>query len=203
MASRLLYLVRHGEAEELGTEVDDGALTELGKQQSKLIGERLGEVPFNAIYHSTLRRAVQTTELIAEYLHDVPIYPSDLLRDCIPSVPDRDLLSPAHAEFLDGLSQTALTEGPVRAAQAIERYAVATGEDQRTLIVTHNFLIGWFVRHALDAPSWRWMGLNQYNCALTIILYRPGRPSSLVSYNDMGHLSPSLRGLEHPPELRV
>jgi hypothetical protein len=33
----------------------------------------------------------------------------------------------------------------------------------------HNFVIGWFVRHVLDAPEWRWMGLNQFNAALTIL----------------------------------
>lgn len=35
--------------------------------------------------------------------------------------------------------------------------------------MTHNFLIGWFVSQALGAPPWRWMGLNQMNCALTVI----------------------------------
>jgi hypothetical protein len=27
----------------------------------------------------------------------------------------------------------------------------------------------YLVRHALDAPTWRRMGLNQFNCALTIL----------------------------------
>jgi len=64
------------------------------------------------------------------------------------------------------------------AAAAIERHAVTADEDRHELIVTHNFLIGWFVRHALAAPDWRWLGLNQGNCALTVILYRPDRPAS-------------------------
>jgi probable phosphoglycerate mutase len=41
------------------------------------------------------------------------------------------------------------------------RLAVATDTDRCELLVTHNFVIGWFIRHVLAAPWWRWMGLNQ------------------------------------------
>jgi broad specificity phosphatase PhoE len=203
MANRLLYLVRHGEPEDLETEWEDAALSDLGRQQARLLGERLRGVPFAAVSHSPLRRAAQTAELIAESLPGVPVSPSELLADCVPSAPDRDLLPPAWAEFLDGLPAAERTQGPARAAAAVERYAGPAGEDRRELVVTHNFLIGWFVRDAMDAPAWRWLGLNQYHCALTVVLYRPGRPSSLVGYNDVGHLPPALRGTDHPPELRV
>jgi serine/threonine-protein phosphatase PGAM5 len=75
--------------------------------------------------------------------------------------------------------------------------------DTHELIVTHNFLIAWFVRHALDAPPERWVGLNQGNCALTVILYRSGRPPSLMAFNDMGHLPSRLRWTGFPPEQHV
>lgn len=35
------------------------------------------------------------------------------------------------------------------------------GDDVHELVITHNFLIGWFVAHALHAPDWRWIGLNR------------------------------------------
>jgi len=152
-----------------------------------------------------LRRATQTTSLIAEYLPNVPVNASKLLNDCVPSVPDQHTLSPAHVAFFESLSEAERTHGPVQASAAIARFAItAAGDgdgDQHELIVTHNFVIGWFVRHALDAPDWRWMGLNQFNCGLTIILYRPDRPAALVSFNDIGHLPPSLRGAAPPLEL--
>jgi hypothetical protein len=50
--------------------------------------------------------------------------------------------------------------------------------------VTHNFLIGWLVSQAMGAPPWRWLGLNQMNCALTVIAYQPGLPAGLISFND-------------------
>ena len=48
--------------------------------------------------------------------------------------------------------------------------------------------LGWFVRHVLDAPVWRWIGLNQDNCAITIVQWESGRPPTLVGFNDTGHL---------------
>ena len=49
-------------------------------------------------------------------------------------------------------------------------------------------MIGWFVRHVLDAPVWRWIGLDQANCAITIVQWESDRPPTLVSFNDTGHL---------------
>ncbi|MEK8109093.1 hypothetical protein NKG94_38720 [Micromonospora sp. M12] len=54
-------------------------------------------------------------------------------------------------------------------AEAVRRFAgpVSEGpageEPVRELVVTHTFLIGWLVRHALDAPERRWLGLNSHN----------------------------------------
>ena len=102
--------------------------------------------------------------------------------------------------------------GAARARAAIQQFAgppegagggqpepgPETAADVHELIVTHNFLIGWFIRHALHAPDWRWIGLNQQNCALTVILYRPGLPPSLVSFNDAAHLPDQLRWTGFP-----
>jgi probable phosphoglycerate mutase len=71
------------------------------------------------------------------------------------------------------------------------------------LVVTHNFLGGWFVRAAYDAPAWRWLGINLANAALTVIRYAPGRPASVLLLNDMDHLPGALRWTGMPPELRV
>lgn len=76
-------------------------------------------------------------------------------------------------------------------------------EDRHELVITHNFLIAWLVRQALDAPAWRWLGLNVCNAALTVIRYAPGRTPSLLAFNDMSHLPPDLRWTGFPPELRV
>jgi probable phosphoglycerate mutase len=95
--------------------------------------------------------------------------------------------------------------GPQLAQAALARFTGPVDGDQprHELIVTHNFLIGWLVRAALDAPKWRWMGLNHADAALTVIRYAPGRPASALFYNDLGHLPAELRWTGFPPGLRI
>ena len=107
----------------------------------------------------------------------------------------------AHLEFLAAFPAEALAEGPARAAAALERFAQPSDEDCRELLITHNFVIGWFVARAMGVRTW--LGINQYHCGLTVIAYRPDRPPALVCHNDVGHLPPSLRGTEFPDALRV
>jgi hypothetical protein len=66
-----------------------------------------------------------------------------------------------------------------------------------------DILIGWFVRHALSAPDWRWLGLNQCNGALTAIRYSAEWMPSVLTFNDMCHLPPELRWTGFPPGLRL
>jgi len=193
--SRFLYLVRHGEAD------DDGALTEAGQRQASAAGERLRNIRFSAIRHSPMQRAEETAELIGGYQPGVPVGASGLLSDYLPPVSGHPELPPAYARLVDSYSPDERIEGAELAAAAIRRYARADGPGGSELLVTHNFLIGWFVRHALDAPDWRWLGLNQCHCAITVILYRTGRPASLVSFNDVSHLAPRLRWTGFPAEL--
>jgi len=193
--SRFLYLVRHGEAD------DDGALTEAGRQQSSAAGERLRNVRFSAIRHSPEQRAEETADLIADCLPGVPVGPSGLLGDYLPPVCGQPELPPPYAGLIGGYSPEERSEGAELATAAIQRYARPTGQESSELIVTHNFLIGWFVRHALDAPDWRWLGLNQCNGGLAVILYRTGMPASLITFNDVGHLPQPLRWTGFPAEI--
>jgi probable phosphoglycerate mutase len=190
-------MARHGEAG------DDGLLTEAGKRQAELLGQRLDHVPFSAIGHSPLPRAAATAAAVADALPKVPVHSTDLLGDYVPFAPDRAELPPVYADFMDAFSADELAEGPPLAQAALSRYTGPAEQDTYELVVTHNFLIGWFVSQALDAPPSRWLGLNQGNCGLTVLLYRTGRPPSLVVFNDMGHLTPELRWTGFPQDLRA
>jgi probable phosphoglycerate mutase len=198
MASRFLYLVRHGEA------TGDGALSQDGERQARLAGERLRHIPLAAIYHSPRPRAVRTAQIIAECTTGVPTQMSALLDDYIPSDLDLAALPPAFARFVGAYSPDERADGARTAAAALERFAgPETGEaDSHELLVTHNFQIGWFVRDALGAPDWRWLSLNQQNAALTVILYQPGMPPALVCFNDAAHLTRPLRWTGFPAALR-
>ena len=203
MANRLLYLARHGESEATHAgDPEDGELTEIGRQQSELLGTRLEGIPFSAIHHSPLRRAVQTAEIVAEHLPGVPLLASALLEECIPAVPDRQSLTSSQAEFFDQLPAQVVAAGPGQAAAAIQAYASPVAEGRRELVISHGNLINWFVARALEAPDQAWLRMVDYNCALTVIMYTPDR-TRLISYNDMGHLPSSMRGTEYPMEARI
>lgn len=200
MASRFLYLVRHGEAAE------GGGLSDAGEEQARRTGERLKNLRVDRIHHSPLPRAAQTARLIAGWLPGVPVAESAVVGDYIPADLDPAVLPPSHARLVNGYTIAERSEGAALARAAIGQFAGPPGEgpddDVHELIVTHNFLIGWFIAHALHAPDWRWIGLNQQNCALTVILYRSGLPPALVSFNDAAHLPDQLRWTGFPAQLR-
>lgn len=199
--SHYLYLVRHGEQQDAEHGLPDGPLSPRGVRQASLIAERLGGVPFTRVLHSPLRRAAETAEIMAERLPALEPEPSNLLFDCIPSGPDADLPK-SFESFFGAVTEAEIEAGRAQMADAVAEFFTPVRGDRHELLITHNFVIGWFVRHVFDAPAWRWMGINQANCGLTIISVRPARPPVLVVHNDLGHLPVELRtGLPEPQPL--
>lgn len=196
MAKRWLHLVRHGEA------IDDGDLSPTGRDQARRLAERLATVPLTRIHHGPLPRATQTAEMVAASMPGVPVRAVDILGDYVPPVPEPATLPGPYARFLAAVTAEEFADGATRADAAIEAYARPAEVDTHELIVTHSFLVGWFVRHALDAPAGRWLGLNPTNCGLTTILYRSDRPPALVTFNDQSHLPPGLRWTGFPAHMR-
>ncbi|MFJ3218860.1 histidine phosphatase family protein [Kitasatospora sp. NPDC086801] len=207
-ATRYLYLTRHGEAAP-----DGSGLTADGRRQAVLLGRRLADRPIAAVHHGPLPRAAQSARLIAEQLgggRSAAPGPTvcEEAGDYLPHVPERhELLADSADYLLDFLAEPTAeerTHGQELARRAVQRFTgpVAGGEDRHELVVTHAFLIGWLVRHALDAPAWRWLGLNSCNAALTVIRYTPGRPSAVLLHNDMRHLPDELCWTGFPPEAR-
>ncbi|MFD5641079.1 histidine phosphatase family protein, partial [Streptomyces anulatus] len=129
--------------------------------------------------------------------------------DNIPYLPRREELPAESADEtlarLAGFPAAEREQGPGLAREAVARFTgtVEGDEPRHELLVTHNFLAGWLVRAALDAPDWRWLGINHANAALTVIRYAPGRPPALLLFNDTGHLPAELRWTGLPPELHV
>ncbi|WP_327251816.1 histidine phosphatase family protein [Streptomyces sp. NBC_01244] len=203
-ATRYLYLVRHGEAVS-----EEGGLTEDGRRQAVLLGRRLRDVPLAAVHHGPLPRARQTARLIGEQLENVPLHVSDVAGDYVPHLPARQELPADSADlflrFLADVTEEERARGPVLARRALDLFTgpVDGEEDRHELVVTHNFLVAWLVREAMDAPRWRWLGLNHANAALTVIRYAPGRPACVLVSNDMRHLPPELRWTGFPSELHV
>ncbi|MFK0047682.1 histidine phosphatase family protein [Streptomyces sp. NPDC090741] len=203
-ATRYLYLVRHGEASS-----EESGLTEGGRRQAMLLGQRLRGIPLAAVHHGPLPRAEQTARLIGDQLKNVPLRVSEVAGDYVPYMPVREELPAESADFflrfLAGATEEERENGPALARQALDIFTgpVDGEEDRHELVVTHNFLVAWLVRDAMHAPQWRWLGLNHGNAALTVIRYVPGRPASVLISNDMRHLPPELCWTGFPPEVHI
>ena len=190
--SRYLYLVRHGEQVDAEFGLPEGPLSERGEEQASLIADRLASVRFDAAYTSPLQRAIDTAGVITERLGLPEATPSALLMDCIPSGPEADMPA-AFEPFFGGITEEEIAAGQAQMTDALGEWFAPSREDRHELLITHNFVIAWFVREVFGASAWRWMGINQANCGLTIIRVRSAKPPDLLTHNDLGHLPPSLR----------
>ncbi|MEU1735147.1 histidine phosphatase family protein [Streptosporangium sp. NPDC020145] len=202
MTTRHLYLVRHGAADAFGE------LTDTGRRQVGLLGERLAGVPVDVVWHSPLPRAVASARELARRLPGVPVIEAAELVDHVPYVPTAAETPPSWAGFFDGYDDAEAASGQSLAEALVARFAKVTGSAARAprstheVLVTHAYPIAWLVRHALDAPPSRWLGLNSANTALTVIEYRDGLPPTIVMFNDMSHLPPDLRWTGFPEGVR-
>lgn len=190
--SHLLYLVRHGEQQDAEHGLPDGPLSARGKRQAKAIAERLGGVPFTGAWHSPLQRAQETARIMTKSMPSLTVQPSALLFDCIPSGPTPDMPH-VFEPFFGAISAEQIEAGQAQMADAVAEWLAPSREDRNDLLITHNFVIAWFVREVFNAPAWRWMGINQANCGLTIIRVRSAKPPVLIAHNDLGHLPAELR----------
>jgi probable phosphoglycerate mutase len=194
---RILYLARHGEASD--------SLTDAGRAQAQLMGERLASMSLTEVFHSPVKRAAETASLVSASLKDVPVSVSPLVGDYLPYAPSAAELAPEFATValahVADYSTQQHEVGPGLASRAIEEFTAPVS--RADLIITHSQIVCWFVRAALGAPAARWLGINAANAALTVIQYRPGWPPVLVAFNDQSHLPPALRWTGFPEERRA
>lgn len=200
MTIRYLYVIRHGDADPFGR------LTETGREQAGLLGERLAHTPLDAVWHSPLPRSADSAREIAAHLRPgTPVAEAAELVDHIPYVPGPEEMPSSWIPFFDGYDADEAESGHRTARSLITRFASAPADregDVHELLVTHAYQIAWLVRDALDAPAARWLGLSSANTALTLIEYRQGLPPGVVMFNDMSHLPTRLRWTGFPGSAR-
>lgn len=202
MPARHLYLARHGAADPFGT------LTRTGQRQARLLGQRLANSAVDVVWHSPLPRAAASAFEVARHLPGIPVLEAPELVDHVPYVPHADETPPSWVGFFDGYTRADAAAGQRAAHRLVCRFGglTATGSrpavDTHELLITHAYPIAWLVRHALDAPARRWLGLESANAALTLIEHRSDLPPTLVLFNDMSHLPTELRWTGFPDHAR-
>jgi probable phosphoglycerate mutase len=196
--TQYLYLVRHGEHVDAEHGLTDGPLSPRGRRQAELLAARLGGLPLTSAWFAPSRSATETAGIVGARLPSTTPKPSALLFDCVPSGP-----GPETPRAFDGwfasVTEAEIEAGRAQMADAFDEFVVPGSHDRHDLLITHNFVIASFVSKAMDAPEWRWLGLTQAHCGLTVLRVRPGRPVTLVAHNDLAHLPVELRtGLVEP-----
>ncbi|XP_077507530.1 serine/threonine-protein phosphatase Pgam5, mitochondrial-like isoform X1 [Amblyomma americanum] len=187
MATRYLYLVRHGEFNVYEQLDSDRTLTKLGRQQAELTGQRLKQlgVPFTSLVHSTMTRAVETAGLIHEHLKQVPVTSCELIREGEPMPPEPPfgIWKPQSKFFAD----SARIEAGFR--KHFHRAPPCQKEDSHEIIVGHANAIRYFVCRALQVPPEAWSRMSLAHCSISVVKIAPTGKVSLRSLGDAGHLA--------------
>jgi serine/threonine-protein phosphatase PGAM5 len=178
-----LFLVRHGEA--AGADEDPG-LSPRGVAQSRRLGERLRGEGVVEVRHGPRRRAAETAAVLGAAC-GVPVVVDLALEDRTPvPAPGQEAAYPERMRsWFAAVPPAERDPGGERLATAVQ---ACLADDRQLALVTHAFVVAWFVQQILGAPATAWTSIAAANAGLTTIGRRPGRPPRLAGVNDVGHL---------------
>ncbi|CAG2254351.1 PGAM5 [Mytilus edulis] len=186
-ASRHLLFIRHGQYNTDGKTDFDRYLTELGKKQADLTGQRLKEMghDYSVLVSSTMTRAKQTADIVAKSIPDVPREETDILREGAPIPPEPPIGNwrPEKNQFYqDG----------ARIEAAFRRYVHRADPEQKTdsfeVVVCHANVIRYFVCRALQLPPEAWLRLSLNHGSITWITVRPSGRVGLRTLGESGFM---------------
>lgn len=188
-AVRHIYLVRHGQYEIGETEPQKRILTELGRNQAEITGERIQDLLGEKITHcyiSTYPRAMETGHIILKHLDkEIPVDYSELVREGAPiaPIPAPEHWKPEPWEFhRDG----ARIEAAFRSF--IHRAHPSQSEESHDIVVCHGNVIRYFVCRALQNDPEGWLRLSLANCSITHLVVKPNGNVTLRGLGEKGHL---------------
>ena len=173
MCERNLYLVRHGQLD-LGAFAKDqftAGLTPLGREQARFTAKRFRALDVKAIYSSTLGRARETADIIAEEFPGIVVRATALLWE----------LQSSPRAIQRGKHAFSFFVRPTRQRQRIE------------IVVSHGNLIRYFACRVLGIDPESWSRLGTSHCGITQLCIGPQKSVRVVCYNETGHLPTRLR----------
>jgi serine/threonine-protein phosphatase PGAM5 len=193
---QIITLIRHGQYDTRDNHPDGGILTSIGRQQATQTGLALKHSTVDAIYASTMRRAMETAELIGAVL-DVPITETlDDLREVVPTVPPE--MRPYVDDWIDQgkpFADDDITRQRTKADRAFERFfasPMSNDEHYHILLVCHGNILRYLSCKALGIDVDTWVRLNINHCGMTT-LARENGILRLVAHNEHHHLDVPLR----------
>jgi serine/threonine-protein phosphatase PGAM5 len=179
LGTRILLLVRHGQYTP-----EDGALTEVGREQAAITGKWIADqyreagIRLDALWASTLPRARESATIIAKSFPRAKIKVASVLREGMYSKVKGYEVPADERE-----------EDRIRADAAWQRFfRISRKTDRFEILVCHGNLIRYLVCRALHVPILRWTRMNSHHCAMTRVLVRDTGAIRVVSYNETAHL---------------
>ncbi|XP_005403000.1 PREDICTED: serine/threonine-protein phosphatase PGAM5, mitochondrial isoform X1 [Chinchilla lanigera] len=190
-ATRHIFLIRHSQYHMDGALEEDCTLTPLGREQAELTGLRLASLglKFNKIVHSSMTRAVETTDIISKHLPDVSRVSTDLLREGAPIEPDPPV-SHWKPEAVQYYEDGARIEAAFR--NYIHRADAEQEEDSYEIFICHANVIRYIVCRALQFPPEGWLRLSLNNGSITHLVIRPSGRVALRTLGDTGFMPPNM-----------
>lgn len=191
MPYRYIYMVRHGQYQT--AKRDQGLLTDMGEKQAQKTALTLNNIPFTTIYHSTIIRAEQTAHIIAKEQENIPLVPTDLLRECVPSIPAH--MSALFSVNHPGTSPEEMTSCVDQLQNFYDNHFIPPEDnDVYELFVCHGNVIRYITAHALQVNAANiWLNMLIYNCGISHLMIDKLGQVYIITHNGIAHLPEELR----------
>ena len=177
MRERILYLVRHGQLDMRAFEKDQirAGLTDVGREQDEITAEYLRFLDVDALYSSTLGRALESAVIISKRFPNTVVSRSDLLRE------------------LPNLGHPNFAEGKRRGERAFARFVQPTRRKQRIdLVISHGNVIRYLRAERYGFRPNRGRCSASSHCGITQMRVADGTVQ-IIGYNQVTHLPTRLR----------
>lgn len=190
-AVRHIFMIRHGQYFVDGATDKERVLTELGRKQADLTGQRLAclDIKWDLLVRSTMTRAQETATLIQKHLPaDLEVINCSLIEEGAPIPPEPPVghWRPEPKQFFqDG----------ARIEAGFRRYFYRAPPEQvrdsYTLLVCHANVIRYFVCKALQFPPEAWLRISLNHGSITWVSIMPNGNLVLRSLSDTGFMEPN------------
>ncbi len=195
MGTRYLYLVRHGNYNSFDKEDPlGGNLTLMGRDQAFYVRKYFERIPVTAIHASSMRRAIETAEIIQEGHPHIEIHPTRMLWECIPVVPNR--LADQFYDRFPHLTPERLAQQRSYADRAFAAFFQPPSSDDpletHDLLVCHGNLIRYLVCLGLGVDTGAWANMLINQCSVTRFAIDHEDGILMQSYNESAHMPEEL-----------
>ncbi|EEC19333.1 phosphoglycerate mutase, putative, partial [Ixodes scapularis] len=191
-AIRHLYLIRHGQYNLKGDSDRDLILTELGRKQADVTGQRLKQlnVPFSRMVFSTMARATETARIIHGHFEHLPLEPCELIREGAPIPPE----PPSGAWKPEAKVVARIAKLAIWTFQNYFCYVESDLEVKKWLLIkvcqaNRPFLfVACDSTRALQFPPEGWLRFSLTNCSISVVSILPSGRVLVRTVGDSGHL---------------